>query len=60
VYGFWFLLTKIVPRIVLEFCSRILLQEKYAFSLQCSPYSELHIFLGGSNEFAVSLDMKHC
>jgi hypothetical protein len=58
--GFLFLLTKIVPRIMLEFCSRVLLQEKHFSSLQSSPNSKLHLFVGGSNEFAVSPDMEHC
>lgn len=55
--GFLFLLTKIVPRIVLLFCSRVLLQEKQFSSLQSPSDWELHLFMGGSNEFAVSPDM---
>jgi hypothetical protein len=58
--GFLFLLTKIVRRIVLKFCSRLMLHEKHFSSLQISSDWEVHIFMSGSNEFVVSPDMEHC
>jgi hypothetical protein len=55
--GFLFLLTKSVPRIVLEFCSRLLLHEKHFSSLQISLDREVHVFISGSNEFPISPDI---
>lgn len=54
-YIYFYFLTKSVPRIVWESCSRAALQKEHASSLQssCDP-SGLHLLSGGSNESAVS------
>lgn len=50
--------TRIVPRTICEFVSRILLHEKHSFSLHSWPYSwELHLLSGGCIEVAVSPDV---